>query len=53
MTYHTRQSGWTVGTALAALIVAGGAGMAAAGDGLTIFEWSGYEDPEIHKAYTA
>lgn len=33
--------------------VASVANVAWAGDGLTLFEWSGYEDPGFHKPYTA
>lgn len=46
---------WARRTALATLTAAGlaavGASSAWAGEGLTVFEWSGYEDPEIHKPY--
>lgn len=39
--------------ALAGLLVSGAAVPALAADDLTVFDWSGYEDPNFHPAYTA
>lgn len=48
----TNRTGHLVTATFVAALTLSAAMPAVAGEGLTLFEWSGYEDPAIHPAYT-